>query len=171
MSPGQELAHDHCFGRVCFVRSPGRGEEAATEIAARAWRLLRDLLEAQEVRWRRGLAEKGLTVVQARALMEMADMPPGPMTRLADRLGVDPSWVTGLVDRLQARGEVDRRPSAEDRRVKIVELTEAGQETRESLLRLTYEPPLELLELPEEDLRELLRIAGDILQLRRRHEG
>jgi DNA-binding MarR family transcriptional regulator len=103
--------------------------------------------------------------------MQMAEMPPGPMTRLADRLGVDPSWVTGLVDRLQARGEVDRRPSAQDRRVKIVELTEAGQETREALLRLTYEPPPELLELPEEDLRELLRIAGDILQLRLRHEG
>jgi DNA-binding MarR family transcriptional regulator len=153
------------------VRSPGRGDEATTEIAARAWRLLRDLLEAQETRWRRGLAERGLTVVQARALMQMAEMPPGPMTRLADRLGVDPSWVTGLVDRLQARGEVDRQPSAQDRRVKIVELTEAGQETREALLRLTYEPPPELLELPEEDLRELLRIAGDILQLRLRHEG
>jgi DNA-binding MarR family transcriptional regulator len=152
------------------VKSPGRGDEADTQIAARAWRLLRDLLEAQEVRWRRGLAEKGLTVVQAHALMEMAEMPPGPMTRLADRLGVDPSWVTGLVDRLQARGEVDRRPSSEDRRVKIVELTEAGQETREALLRLTYEPPRELLELPEEDLRELLRIAEDILQLRRSRE-
>jgi len=153
------------------VKGPERGEEAATQIAARAWRLLRDLLAAQETRWRRGLAERGLTVVQAHALMEMAEMPPGPMTRLADRLGVDPSWVTGLVDRLQARGDVDRRPSTEDRRVKIVELTEAGRATRQALLRLTYEPPRELLELPEEDLRELLRIAGDILLLRRRHEG
>jgi DNA-binding MarR family transcriptional regulator len=103
--------------------------------------------------------------------MEMAEMPPGPMTRLADRLGVDPSWVTGLVDRLQARGDVDRRPSADDRRVKIVELTEAGRATREALLRLTYDPPRELLELPEQDLKELLRIARDILLLRSRREG
>jgi MarR family transcriptional regulator, organic hydroperoxide resistance regulator len=155
------------------VESPERGDHVSgaptSEVATRAWRLLRDLLEAQQARWRRGLAEKGLTTVQAHALMEMAEMPPGPMTRLADRLGVDPSWVTGLVDRLQARGEVARRPSPEDRRVKIVELTGAGQRTCQALRRLTDEPPRELLELPEADLRELLRITGDVLQLRRRH--
>ena len=155
------------------MESPERGEQApgatTSEIAARAWRLLRALLEAQQARWRRGLAERRLTTVQAHALMEMAEMPPGPMTRLAERLGVDPSWVTGLVDRLQARGEVARRPSPEDRRVKIVELTGAGRETCHDLLRLSEEPPPELLELPEADLRELLRIAGDVLQRRRRH--
>jgi len=102
--------------------------------------------------------------------MEMAELPPGPMTKLAERLGVDPSWVTGLVDRLQARGDVARRPSADDRRVKIVELTSAGRETWRSLLRLANEPPPALLELPEEDLRELLRIAGEALQRQRRHQ-
>jgi DNA-binding MarR family transcriptional regulator len=156
------------------VEGPERGElgagAPASEIAARAWRLLRDLLEAQHARWRRGLAERGLTVVQANALMVMAEMPPGPMTRLADRLGVDPSWVTGLVDRLQTRGEVARRPSPDDRRIKIVELTGAGQETSQALLRLRNEPPRELLELPEADLRELLRIVGEVLRLRRRQQ-
>ena len=156
------------------MRGAERGEQAsgapAGEIAARVWRLLRDLLEAHQALWRRGLAERGLTMVQANALMVMADMPPVPMTKLADRLGVDPSWVTGLVDRLQTRGEVVRRPSPDDRRVKIVELTGAGRETSQALLRLTTEPPRELLELPEADLRELLRIVGDALRLRRRHQ-
>jgi len=127
------------------VGGPERGEQASGaptgEIAGRAWRLLRELLEAHQVRWRRALAERGLTMVQAHALMRMSEMPPGPMSRLAERLGVDPSWVTGLVDRLQARGEVVRRPSPEDRRVKIVELTGAGRETCQALLRLSGEPP------------------------------
>ena len=155
-------------------RSPEGGEAAsgvsASEIAARAWRLLRELLEAQQWRWRRDLVERGLTVVQANALIVMAEMPPGPMTKLADRLGVDPSWVTGLVDRLQSRGEVARRTSPGDRRVKIVELTGAGRETSQALLRLANEPPRELLELPEADLHELLRIVGDVLRLRHGHQ-
>ena len=151
---------------------PGELAPGATagDIAGRAWGLLRDLLEAQQARFRHALAERGLTAVQAHALMEMAELPPEPMTKLAERLGVDPSWVTGLVDRLQARGDVARRPSADDRRVKIVELTSAGRETWRALLRLANEPPPALLELPEEDLRELLRIVGDALQRQRRHQ-
>jgi len=161
------------------VGGPERGEPApgapasgatAGEIAGRAWGLLRDLLEVQQARFRHALAERWLTAVQAHALMEMAELPPGPMTKLAERLGVDPSWVTGLVDRLQARGDVARRPSADDRRVKIVELTNPGRETWRSLLRLANEPPPALLELPEEDLRDLLRIAGEALQRQRRHQ-
>jgi DNA-binding MarR family transcriptional regulator len=130
--------------------------------------LLRELLEGHQARWRRALAEKGLTVVQAHALMRMSEMPPGPMSRLAEGLGVDPSWATGLVDRLQARGEVARRPSPEDRRVKIVELTGAGWETSRALLRLSGEPPPGLLDLPEGDLRELVRIVDDARQRQRR---
>ena len=142
----------------------GGSGPAAREVAAEAWRLLRELLEAQQARWRRGVAERGLTMVQARALMEMADMPPGPMTRLSDRLGVDPSWVTGLVDRLESRGEVVRMPSPQDRRVKIVELTDVGRATCQALVRLSEELPTALLDVPEADLRELARIASEVLR-------
>jgi DNA-binding MarR family transcriptional regulator len=112
----------------------------------------------------------GLTTVQAHAIIEMANLPPGPMTRLASHLGVDPSWVTGLIDRLEERGDVTRRPSLRDRRVKIVELTPGGQQTRESLYELTYEPPASLLELPEHDLRELLRILGSAVKRERQQD-
>jgi DNA-binding MarR family transcriptional regulator len=156
------------------VETPERMEEAGAAsdagVATEAWRLLRSLLEADQARWRRGLEEKGLTTVQAHALMQMAEAPPGPMSKLADRLGVDPSWVTGLVDRLEQRGEVARRASPDDRRVKIVELTRVGRDTCEDLARLAGEPPPQLSELPEEDLRHLLRIAGALLQMRRRGE-
>ena len=54
--------------------------------------------------------------------------------------------------------------------MKIVELTSAGQETSQALLRLANEAPRELLELPEADLRELLRIVGDVLRLRHRQQ-
>ena len=52
------------------------------------------------------------------------------MSRLADTLSCDASNVTGLVDRLESRGLVRRQPSAEDRRVKVLQLTPAGSRLR-----------------------------------------
>jgi DNA-binding MarR family transcriptional regulator len=148
-----------------------RERDSAADLAAEVWRLLAELKDMAHRRWQRGLSDMGLTTVQANAIMEMANLPPGPMTRLASHLGVDPSWVTGLIDRLEERGDVARRPSLRDRRVKIVELTPGGRLTRESLYGLTYEPLASLLELPEDDLRELLRILGTAVKRQRKQYG
>ena len=48
------------------------------------------------------------------------------MSDLADRLVLSRGGVTKLVDRLEAAGYVRRMPSADDRRVTIIEITEAG---------------------------------------------
>ena len=61
-------------------------------------------------------SEFGLTGAQARVLLQLAE--PVPMGQLAERLDCNPSNVTGLVDRLHARGLVERRVSETDRRVK-----------------------------------------------------
>jgi DNA-binding MarR family transcriptional regulator len=50
------------------------------------------------------------------------------MRRLAELLACDASNVTGIVDRLEARGLIRREVSASDRRVKNVVATEAGRE-------------------------------------------
>ena len=52
------------------------------------------------------------------------------MGRLAETLSCDASNVTGLVDRLESRGLVRRAPSAEDRRVKVLQLTPTGARLR-----------------------------------------
>ena len=49
-----------------------------------------------------------------------------PMGELASALSCDASNVTGLVDRLESRGLLQRSPSAEDRRVKVLSLTPLG---------------------------------------------
>ena len=46
---------------------------------------------------------------------------------LATLLGLDKSSVTGLVDRAERRGLVTRVPSSADRRVVLVDLTDAGR--------------------------------------------
>src|SRR5438445_13673830 len=66
-----------------------------------------------------------LTGVQARLLAVVADGP-APMNQLAATLKCEPSNITGLVDRLAARGLVTREPSPTDRRGKLVTATAAG---------------------------------------------
>jgi DNA-binding MarR family transcriptional regulator len=53
---------------------------------------------------------------------------PLPMSRLAASLGVSVASATGIVDRMESRGLVERRHSEDDRRVIVVHLTDAGEE-------------------------------------------
>ena len=53
-----------------------------------------------------------LSPVQCHVLHLIEPERPMPMGRLAETLFCDASNVTGLVDRLEARGLVERRPSA-----------------------------------------------------------
>ena len=73
----------------------------------------------------------------------------------------DNSNVTGIVDRLEAPGLVERRPAEHDRRVKTVAMTEKGVELRRG--RAPHErPPPPLKGLSEEDaaaLRDILQRA------------
>jgi DNA-binding MarR family transcriptional regulator len=101
----------------------------------------------------------GLSKVMSQFLGAVCQSPPGPTNQLATRFGVDPGWVTDIVDRLEARGQLVRRPSTEDRRVKILEVTETGRETFKSMEALFATPPHELLDAPREDLLALVRIA------------
>jgi DNA-binding MarR family transcriptional regulator len=49
-----------------------------------------------------------------------------PMRELAGRISCDPSQVTGIADRLEDLGLVERRPSPQDRRVKLLVVTDEG---------------------------------------------
>ena len=51
-----------------------------------------------------------------------------PISRLAKGLFVEPSTVTGVVDRLEHKGLVKRTRQGTDRRVVTIELTDTGQE-------------------------------------------
>ncbi|QFZ78627.1 MarR family transcriptional regulator [Streptomyces fagopyri] len=70
-------------------------------------------------------AAHGLTYSQAKAL-NVLRQGPVPMRSLADTLRCDASNITGIIDRLEARGLVHREASPTDRRVKNVVLSEEG---------------------------------------------
>ena len=78
------------------------------------------------------VAEFDLTPTQAHLLRELASGPRA-MGELAGRLACDASNVTGLTDRLEARGLVQRRAAPGDRRVKVLALTEEGERVQRAL--------------------------------------
>jgi MarR family transcriptional regulator, organic hydroperoxide resistance regulator len=58
---------------------------------------------------------------------------PMSMGALADRLGIDASYVTTIADQLEERGLIERRPHPTDRRIKSLALTAEGRRLREKL--------------------------------------
>src|SRR5947209_414516 len=98
-------------------------------------------------------AQFELTFSQAMALRELDE--PLPMRDLADRLCCDASNVTGIVDRLESRGLVERRGAPGDRRVKQLVLTAAGRELRQQHRdNLTVDLPM-LQDLSATERRQL----------------
>jgi DNA-binding MarR family transcriptional regulator len=116
----------------------------------------------QRVRVGTALTGLGLTFAQAHALRLLDPERPLPMSSLAERLFCDASNVTGIADRLESRGLVERRSAEGDRRVKALTLTAEGAELRDRVLELMSEPPAAIASLPVSDqraLRDILRRA------------
>ena len=129
------------------------------EMAQKAWRLVMRVAERQMEAVDGRLMDMDLSPVQGHFLDELARMPPGPMSQLVARMHVDPGWVTDIVDKLEERGDVVRKSSPEDRRVKILELTDKGRETWRQMDDAIATPPRELYELSNLEVRMLLKIA------------
>ncbi|MEU6577428.1 MarR family transcriptional regulator [Streptomyces sp. NPDC046805] len=104
-------------------------------------------------------SEHALTGAQAR-LLSLLSLEPLPMRKLARKLKCEPSNVTGIVDRLESRGLVERRPDPTDRRVKLAAVTDEGRRVAQGLrdgLRFAREPLAGLSDEERRSLRDLLR--------------
>ena len=134
----------------------------------RAWQLMVRFFFAQRAQRVELPATEGrdLSAVQCHVLHLIEPGRPLPMRRLAETLSCDASNVTGLVDRLEARGLVERRASDEDRRVKVLVLTPAGARFRTALLKRISGEPQPITRLSQADRRALVRIlerlVGDV---------
>jgi DNA-binding MarR family transcriptional regulator len=114
-------------------------------------------------RHRRGIVQRyGLTPPLARALHRLTSVPPRAMGELADVLECDPSNVTGIVDRLEDKGLVERRTADHDRRAKTVAVTTAGQKLARRLRAelATLPPAVDGLAATEQ--AALVRLLGRI---------
>ena len=71
-------------------------------------------------------ARHDLSLTQLRVLGILRDRTPR-MAALADFLGLERSTMSGLINRAEQRGLVERGPDPEDARASVVRMTEDGQ--------------------------------------------
>lgn len=115
----------------------------------------------------------GLTFAAYEALQLLAFARTGslPMGRMGERLMVHPASVTNAITRLEQRGLVHRRPSLEDRRVVLAEITEEGRALAQKATAALNQADFALPGLTPHQAAELTAIlrtirvsAGDVSQ-------
>ena len=131
--------------------------------ACRAWQLLTQLWFTQRGHLPALAAEFDLSPVQCQVLHLIEPDQPLPMGRLAETLACDASNVTGLVDRLQSRGLIQRRPSTADRRVKVLVLTPRGIRLRTQLHKRLLAPAVPFERLTVSEQRALVKLLERLL--------
>ena len=130
--------------------------------ASEAWALMFELIHLSKQRFMAIASEFELSPPQVMALRQLDPEQPKPMSELAIALRCDNSNVTGIVDRLEDRGLVERQPAEHDRRVKMLSITQRGAQVRAGLAARLEEPPEPLAGLSLEDqraLRDIMRRA------------
>jgi DNA-binding MarR family transcriptional regulator len=104
-------------------------------------------------RWHHG----AFSLIHLNVLMLLEAHGPMSMSHLAEALDISVASVTGVVDRMEKRGLVERRRDAEDRRVVLVYPAKGGQSVFGEIDARRRKGLAKLLEhLTDDDLRGLL---------------
>jgi DNA-binding MarR family transcriptional regulator len=140
-------------------RRPGDPEDARHRVVYRAL----DLMGAMQQHWTMRVAETGLPATDVMALWRLRTGGPMAMRGVAGELRVEPTQVTGVVDRLEAAGLAVRRPHPTDRRVKVVALTAAGEEYVDHLWDRLMDGAPPLRGLGEDEVTALERLLTKVL--------
>lgn len=136
-------------------------DERHVPLPTRFWVALARAYRLAYRRHSRALAPLGVSVSQFDLLATLHRSPAGGlrMGELSDRLLVTEGNVTGLVDRLQAAGMVERHADPADRRAFRVRLTPAGRALAERAIPVVEaELARAFAGIPEERMRRAQRV-------------
>ena len=139
------------------------GEVGRTDPGSEAWSLIHWLMVSNKSRML-AVGQEFELPFQGLIMLRILGGGPRPMGELARIIMCDSSAVTGITDRLEERGLVRREPSEEDRRVKLLVLTDEGERLRVEITKRLAEPPPPIAALSADDqrsLRDILRRAVD----------
>jgi DNA-binding MarR family transcriptional regulator len=95
-------------------------------------------------RWKVRLAPLGLDPRQVMVLRRLAGDEGRSQQALGDALQIPPSRMVALVDALEQRGLLRRRPSPSDRRVRTLHLTKEGRRLLSRVMEISLEHEQEL---------------------------
>jgi DNA-binding MarR family transcriptional regulator len=107
-----------------------------------------------------------LTPVQYAALVAIRTHPGIDATRLSAVIAFDRSTLGNVIERLQAKAWVERRPSREDKRVKLLYLTKAGAALLRDIMPKVDRAQARMLQpLKPPDRKTLLALMTQLVDL------
>ena len=145
-------------GTLPTVATSQRGPDASLELV---WSKLQPLFVAKRDQFFAAINSYGLTPPHGQALAMLADGPKR-MRDIADAMVCDASYVTVIVDNLEAKGFAVRQPSATDRRVKEIALTPSGHRAADKIQQMMTAPPKALEALSLADRKALAAIIAKL---------
>lgn len=107
-----------------------------------------------------------MTPVQYAALIAIRAHPDIDATRLSALVAFDRSTLGSVIGRLEAKGFIRRRPSAEDSRVKLLSITDLGKKTLATAAPAVARAQERILEpLNATDRRKLMQLLVQLVHL------
>ena len=133
------------------------GDSPRLEVGDRLSYLLKRAHADLAVLHEQHLAPFGINAGELAVLMLIQSREPESQQRVARRLGIDRTTMVELIDVLEYKDLVTRRPDTVDRRRKVLTLTAQGQATLPRAVQASDQAEQQLLVGLEEDERVLLR--------------
>ncbi|BDD82532.1 transcriptional regulator [Tsukamurella pulmonis] len=124
------------------------------------WSLLVRAVIDSRSDWRRAVAERtGLPFSRLRVLRRLDRFGPLTLKQLAAAADIDPPAATVAVNDLVDRGYVRRTVALEDRRAKVVTITDSGRARVRAMLAVEDPAPAAIRSLPPRELARLADLA------------
>src|SRR5579863_3536802 len=118
--------------------------------------VLNDVARRMRTRFDQWARNYGMTRAQGLILARLERQPGLSQNEMAAICEVEPITVGRLVDRLEARGFLERRPDPADRRIRRLHLLPAAQSVLDEISRYREEQTDVILSGVEDSIRELL---------------
>jgi DNA-binding MarR family transcriptional regulator len=107
-----------------------------------------------------------LTPVQYAALIAIHTHPGIDATRLSAVIAFDRSTLGNVIERLEAKGYVERKPAPEDRRIKLLHLTRQGGAILREIMPVVERAQARMLELLKPtDRKTLMALLAQLVDL------
>src|ERR1700731_1172130 len=107
-----------------------------------------------------------LTPVQYAALVAIHTHPGIDATRLSAVIAFDRSTLGNVIERLETKGDIERKPSREDKRIKLLDLTKAGAALLRDIMPQVDRAQARMLQpLKPADRKTLLTLLTQLVDL------
>jgi DNA-binding MarR family transcriptional regulator len=119
---------------------------------------IRRLMQVRAVYTKEVYRKHLVSVPQLLCVLTLYEHGPLPLSQIAGMIMVNSSTVTGIIDRLEQKGLVERSRTSRDRRVVTVALTEAGASLAQNAPPPIHEKIMEGLQrLSRDELTQILK--------------